>query len=402
MSDQESIECQSLSKIVVKFRKRRFLSQLYRCNKIIAELNNHISVSLKKPEDVHLFSSINEFDDKQFETHQNVLTSKDTLNEITKLIKLYYLYVSVDTILCPKLSSRSFLTAWTIVSFPQFVLNISREVVSKDVSYRGVVYRMAFNLINRLKALMNDATVEHLRLFNKAIILFSNSFTYFMNADKIEKINELSLHWYEIGKNIKLIETSDANYEDKQMSLSKIHHVRKNIERYITTILPGFDLKLLERYETITDAFERNMKRSYSDLLLEDIKNQTYNVTRQVMEEIKRSLCLLNPELSDMLNEYLDVEFILQKHKNSVMEFEDVLNFGDFMVDIINKLQAPIAINTTNSTWNLIKIKECESVDNLLNDLLIFILDEIEKIRENILNIQAIISVGINPLFLTG
>lgn len=388
------------SRVLQIRRKAKFMTYLRYVDDIIDRLNEYVSIILQPKEKTHMFSTHEEFIDTQFKNHTEMLMNKQIQDKINILLKRYYLYYPCDKNICPKLTARSFLTAWTIVCFPDFVLDAKREEVTTGNSYKSDVYRLSFNLINRLKALKQTQSNENYRKFNKAMNLFSNSFSYFMNVDKIEKVNELSLQWYELGKNVQRINESGMNQMNKDRNLQNVVHLRKNIESYILKIVPRFDLTMLNRYETLTNMMETNMKKAYGEIIIKELNEMTYEMSKRVLEEIKRAMLVLNPKLNTMLDEYFDIEFMIERHKHGVLTFADILSLGDFLVSIINELQAPIEIENTKSAWGVIKMKELDSINNLLSDILLFIMDEIEKIKENIMSIQTMMSVGINPLLL--
>jgi len=388
------------SRVLQIRRKAKFITYLRYVDDIIDRLNGCVSIILQPKEKTHMFSTHEEFIDTQFKNHTEMLMNKQIQDKINILLKRYYLYYPCNKNICPKLTARSFLTAWTIVGFPDFVLDAKREEVTTGNSYKSDIYRLSFNLINRLKALKQTQNNENYRKFNKAMNLFSNSFSYFMNVDKIEKVNELSLQWYELGKNVERINESGMNQMDKDRSLQNVVHLRKNIESYILKIVPRFDLTMLNRYETLTNMMETNMKKAYGEIIIKELNEMTYEMSKRVLEEIKRAMLVLNPKLNTMLDEYFDIEFMIERHKHGALTFDDILSLGDFLVSIINELQAPIEVENTKSAWGVIKMKELDSINNLLSDILVFIMDEIEKIKENIMSIQTMMSVGINPLLL--
>jgi len=388
------------SRVLQIRRKAKFITYLRYVDDIIDRLNGCVSIILQPKEKTHMFSTHEEFIDTQFKNHTEMLMNKQIQDKINILLKRYYLYYPCNKNICPKLTARSFLTAWTIVGFPDFVLDAKREEVTTGNSYKSDIYRLSFNLINRLKALKQTQNNENYRKFNKAMNLFSNSFSYFMNVDKIEKVNELSLQWYELGKNVERINESGMNQMDKDRSLQNVVHLRKNIESYILKIVPRFDLTMLNRYETLTNMIETNMKKAYGEIIIKELNEMTYEMSKRVLEEIKRAMLVLNPKLNTMLDEYFDIEFMIERHKHGALTFDDILSLGDFLVSIINELQAPIEVENTKSAWGVIKMKELDSINNLLSDILLFIMDEIEKIKENIMSIQTMMSVGINPLLL--
>ena len=77
---------------------------------------------------------------------------------------------------------------------------------------------------------------------------------------------------------------------------------------------------------------------------------------------------------------------------------EDVFIYGDYIVDIINKLQTPVTIEDTKNKWD--ELKSAENLDQFeyLAKMLFFVTCEIYNIKNTIVNLVAMNTVDINVL----
>ena len=200
--------------------------------------------------------------------------------------------------------------------------------------------------------------------------------------------------WYEVGKNIILVSNS-TNYDDltKQMCINEISNLRNKIVDHIKDIVPDFDTEILKQYEEMHNKVENTMHTVYKKMLLDDLVKKEYNVVTKVIDEIKKSFFVFDKSLESQLNDILDIEILIKQHKNNILTKESVMNLGNYFVKLINSLEAPAAVKTTNSKWELIKSEG----DELICDMLIFVLNEIEDIKQNIINIQICLSLGFSP-----
>ena len=110
------------------------------------------------------------------------------------------------------------------------------------------------------------------------------------------------------------------------------------------------------------------MSKCYFDNLEKDIIDCKYIVLQNVLNEIKDNLIMLYKQSKKELDEYFDIEFIIQKLNNNVFPFEDFISLIDYIIDMIILLQAPIRNKDTLEKWNTLKVLSTNDIDSLESD----------------------------------
>ena len=107
------------------------------------------------------------------------------------------------------------------------------------------------------------------------------------------------------------------------------------------------------------------MSKCYFDNLEKDIIDCKYIVLQNVLNEIKDNLIMLYKQSKKELDEYFDIEFIIQKLNNNVFPFEDFISLIDYIIDMIILLQAPIRNKDTLEKWNTLKVLSTNDIDSI-------------------------------------
>jgi hypothetical protein len=384
-------------KIIAQSRvlKNKFYEQLTTVKPLITKLNNFLSVhSLESP----LFITHNEMIEKSFDMHMELLMNVATVKPITELINRYYDWVKHNPEVSVKLSPRVFLSAWTIASFPEYVLDRKIEDITEADKYVFAVFNASVNFINVINDTIETPIPDNFIKLISCLNTYANTFNYFLQKDKILKIKDLASQWYELGKNIKLINNSDKyGNEDKKNCSFEIQKTRTTIEKHIKKIAPEFDLDELKKFETLADNTELTMLRAYRDVLYNDITAKKYDLVNKVMNEIKGAFIVLNKNLEGELNDFFDVAFLIQQHNNDILTLKNIYDLGNYLVSKIKTLESPAGEPETVRKWNNIVNINHSDIDKAIVDVFIFIMDEIDDIKQNIINLQTMVSLGINP-----
>lgn len=381
-----------------KIMKDKFYNLLInqRTQTLIETLNNYLNVHEMT---IPAFSTLDDVLNEQFDKHIEILTNKQNIIIINELITAYYRWIEYKPQMGKKITAKILLTAWSIVSFPEFILDKKKEEIKNTDKYIFGVYSTANDFIKSLNMLIKNRTSDNFIKFISYLNMYSNSFGSFIEKDKIDKINELSNQWYELKKNINLIKDSDKyDIKNKNDCINEINKTRKQIEIFITRISPEFDINELYRMEELKDNITKMMSKAYRDKLYGDLINKEYEMMTELIDELKESFIILNKNLHDEIHENIDTELLIQQHQNNSLSYQDIINIGHYLVKLIHGLQSPARVDTTADQWS--KIKELEFVNNelLLVEIILFIMDEIEEIKQNIITLQTLLSLGINPL----
>jgi hypothetical protein len=384
-----------------KFLLKRFNNQLSKCLNIINKLNDNIDIYSKTPP---LFSLKEKYISDSYDNHMKLLRTTDTVITFNELIKRYYRYVHHDELIAPKINSRMMLVAWTIVSYPEYVLDNKRELIlennNNDNYHCTDAFVMAMKKINNLNNYIQDKSRENLRLLIKSINTHINAFNNFLNIDRNIKIRMLANEWYGLTKNIEMVKNSNKYSDDqKNESIIAIGNTMKIIETHIKSLSPSFEIKQLSELAKIADAFDKNIIKAYGNLLKESLDNKQYDLPKKTLTEIKNALSVFNPNKKSELEQFVDIDFLIGQHQKDIISIDEVIGLGEYLVSFVSSMASIEAEKSIYDNWDKIKYDMYNlniDINDMLPKIFIFVLECIEDIKENIMNVKLALALGIN------
>lgn len=360
----------------------------------LCKLNDFVKIHTKE---TPMFTTREKFIDTQYMNMINFLRNKDTIAKFSDLLDLHYRISRNDPKIAKKITSKIFLSAWSIVSFPEFILDTNHELVIKDATYIGDIYRLSFNFINMVNLFFKNNSNENYRKLTKALNIYSNSFYYFMEADKIKLINELSMQWCGMCKNIMCIERSDKYGESKEESINAIKNTQNKIENKIIMLSPKFDFSKLKCLSELSETIDRNLIVAYRNIICDELNNKKYDIPAKALAEIKNTFILLNNKLAVELDSYIDIDHLINIHKNEALYIDGIGSMGDYLTDILCGLASQQHEEKIRIKWNKIKQDNTNNINDFLSELIIYQLEEIDNLKNDIISVETMISLGINP-----
>jgi hypothetical protein len=381
-----------------KFLLRKFLLEIKKCE----DLFNKMNIYIKPPEYINYFNQEKQMDER-FSELQNILMSKQNIDLVNSLLQLLYRCLGCDKKIAPKINSRKFMIGWMIISFPEFILNIKdptkdeekfKTIYQYPYPYPYDIYFISKELINRINALrqneIKNINKEKIHHFKKSFNKYSNAINYFLQRDKSEQIQKLLNEFISINKTIKDIRNSERypNIEYKEECIKTIILTKKKIASHLKKLDSNINIDDLEIQSQIHDAIENNMEKAICDILIDDIENKKFSYLSKFIDDIINQMINLGAKkVDDDFELKMNKDAIIQKIAYLEIEYQHIENYGDYIVDIINKLQAPISVSNTCDMWCDLK-NECSEKNELLGKMIIFILKEIKMIYENIEDIK--------------
>jgi hypothetical protein len=316
--------------------------------------NNNVFTHMKK------FSNSN--NDIMFDEFTKYINNKNVIYKVNIILNKYYNWLYFDSnqidfkLIAPRITSKQLLSCYLIYYFPQFIISYSNNL-TEDLQY------LSYVLIQNIENINNIKIYKFVISMNQYI----NCFNEFINYDKQYKIKELIDKWIDLEKTIKLVENNDR-YEDKDDIIIHLKEEQVRTIKYIKIIDNNFDTNILSQIYNITINVENTMSKCYFDNLEKDIIDCKYIVLQNVLTEIKDNLIMLYKQSKKELDEYFDIEFIIQKLNNKVFPIEDFISLVDYIIDIIVLLQAPIRNKDTLNKWNTLKILSTNDIDSIESD----------------------------------
>jgi hypothetical protein len=295
------------------------------------------------------------------------------------------------------------MSAWMLVSFPDVILGKSKSDIVNETEYPDDIYFISKKMIETLYILMHSYdNNESNRTFFKAFNQFSNAINYFLNRDKSEKIYQLTREYFDVCKTINLIKSSKKySEESREECIKVINESKHKLMTYIWTLDNSINKEDLELYADLENEKNKKIEECQYKILVDDIKNRKFVFFEEILKEIKLNLIKLSgtSRICSDIDDVLDSNFLIRNITYS-LEKDDVTRYGDYLINIINKLQAPIKVSETRNKW-IILTNEISDVDEYLARMLFMIFGEIQDIKETITNLATMSSAGMNIFTIT-
>lgn len=380
--------------ILQKKHLYKLLSKSYFENEdIFKTLNSYL-----EPYTIPLFKTKMECISDNYDKMTTFLQKKDVIEKcnvfITKLNR--YHHVSSKIVSAP-ITSKKFLIAWLIVACPEFVLEKDADKLIDGI-YPDEIYFISRTFVEQLTFLTNYDSHEREIKFKKNMNIYCNAIGYFLNKDKIMYTNKLINEWLEMYETIDLIKNSDkySSESEKIKCVNEIIKTQKKITTYISIFAPDItETKLIQYAELMRKLLQATITNQ-KICLVNDIKTKKYAMLTDIITLLKENIIKLAKTYENSVNQYLDQDTII-KTMSDLTEY-GINQYGDYLIGIINKLEAPASVKSTNEKWDELKKQSSKfKLEEYMTEMIFFVLDEIQSIKENIINIYTMVSFGLNP-----
>ena len=370
------------SKLQIRFLKKRFLRQFNSSKDIFKKIT-----SFKPPND-------NTNKDKMFGDLTSYVSKTEVVKAVSQMLTRYYRWISRNSddyyrTIAPALDAKKFLTSFLISYFPEFILS-SDQGIDRDI------YILAKDLCESFMVASNN-----LPKFVRSVNNFSNAFGLFIEQDRLKQINHLIWRWNDLDRTKSGV-VSSSKYATSQKA-DVIEHLNSQQEKVIR-LIKGFDkdfnINILKEFSSLYDRMTQGMEKCYWDMLEQDIMQRENKILARSLEEIKLELISLHRKSKNDLDEYFDVDFIIQKLDNNVLYFDDFMALADYIIEKIVFLQAPIRNDGTREKWKIVRQESYNKINGVTQEeyakiyakcateAIKFILREIQCIKNDILNLQ--------------
>jgi hypothetical protein len=375
---------------IILFLQRKFLFK-----KLIKEIENNetyleaLNSFTKEPQYINLFDPEK---DKEilFNQLKKTVTIPQLIYGINNFLAVHYRYAGFDNEIAPKIDAKKFLIAWIIVSFPEYVLGTANPKKDENFNdkkyiYPYDIYFISLNFIKDLNILVTNkfaTTLDQIRQFKKSFNMYSNAINYFLNRDKSEQIQSLFTEFININTTINDIKKSNK-YTDpliRSETIQIVTNTKLKIAAYLNKLDNTICLRDLEIQSKLYDKIGTECEKAMCDLLVVDIENKNFSYLEKIIDEVTKYLIELGASKVDHdFEKKINKNIIIQKLAFSGATRQNIAEYGDYIISIINDLQAPIQISTTNTSWETLKNK-FENKNELLCNMLLFFFKEIKEI----------------------
>jgi hypothetical protein len=328
-----------------------------------------------------------------------IITNKENIQKINDILLKLYRCRKSDEKIAMEINARKFMSAWMLVSFPEEVIGKKKININNENEYPDDIYFISKKMIESFVELPKCKTNnETKRIFFKRFNQFSNAINYFLNRDKTEKIYSLTREYFDICKTLNAV-TESKKYSDSQKKecINVINETKDRVMKFLQSFDDSIKREDLELYANLESIKNKKMEEMQYKILIDDIKFKKFIFFEEIIKEIKLNIIKLSgsSNICEGIEDILDVEFLVRNVTYSSLEKNDVEQYGDYLIGIINNLQAPVKVPETNAKWENMG-KTADDIDKYLVDMLFLVLEEIREIKETIMNLSAMSAAGMN------
>lgn len=410
MSESKLIKLSLVLKIQKNFLLKKILAyhKSHKMTTLLSNLNDY--VNRKQDKYTSLFSG--EIDqlvklEQQYSALQKFIINKDIKKIVFDWLALFHRFKrfeNFDGIV--KMNENKFLISWMIVSFPEFVLGKKQEILEKSildgktVDFPDDIYLISKKFINAVSVTNID-----LKSFVKIADQYLSALNYFLERDKITEIQKCVGEYHQMNLTKSMISKSEKHEDsEKQTMIQSISKTQNKIIAFIQKLDKTIGKNEIELFSALATIEMNQMKNEKYKILLDDIESKKLIYFRIVIDELKMFLLKLGGNKTKSgfnLEEVLDSDFIARMISHGLEKFsvEDVNRYGNYIVSIINELEAPVTVVDTNEKWDRMKFDCVEkniSSASHLTKMLFFSFDKLMEINDSIQSLGTMIDMGMN------
>ena len=321
---------------------------------------------------------------ERFDDITRYISKKNVILEISDILNNYYRWNKLDNINFVNINSRQLLSAWIINYCPSIILG---EINTDDKKFLLQFAKQLIELIDKIKS---NKKVNMI-LFNKIFLRYTDFLIIYLEKDKIDKINYYTAEWISLDKSYEIIQNSNKyTLEQKDIILQNINKDKRLVEKYINNLSKNFDYNRLKLIINISNNITKKIVDNYKQIIHEDIINKKYDISIKILDDIKKFILLFNRKEHEIqkINDTIDGEYFINLIRNNIIDIDDVKLFGDYLLQYVCAIGSISCETEKTSKWIEIKNKYESKKDLILliADMLIFILEVIDSIRNELLD----------------
>jgi hypothetical protein len=408
MSIKKSISVDLKMAIWNTVKYRRFKKSI----NSIKELSDGLTALLIPSSNINMFDHEKE-KELRFNTLCKSVNDKNTIKSFASMLSCFYNCYTLNEDIAQKLTARKMLTMWIVVGFPEYTIEKTHNelVTEKKDIYPNEIYYISLEFLILFQQMVNTNTMakqngELYRKFIKNGNRFSNAITYFLERDKREQIIKLVQEYYDVHETVMQIKISNKYSEDsKQQNEISLNKTKEKILAHINKFDSTIKKDDLEAYANMNILKSIKVEEAQFEIMIDDIRTKRLFYCKKAIVWIKDSLLKLKAtgiSKGHDIIDILDADFIVQKMTVSAnFGCSDVESYGNYIIGIINELQAVGSVDETNKKWDEIKTTNKDKAMHVyLANMIFFSMKEIHKIFEEIQMISTLLEVGIDPFSL--
>jgi hypothetical protein len=250
-----------------------------------------------------------------FTDFTNYINSTKVLQVVEKILQLLNKKNKKNNKIIPIISPRIFISGWYILKFHHDIFtnknDLEKLIIEKIIEISKIIVS---NNIN---------TEEDLDNFIKNIYEYEKQFILWKNIDKTVCINEFVNRYTSINKSISLL-TSSSLFDSKQSIIQELENQKKDVIDMAIKFDKRINKDYFDKSFIIYSKIEKITEKAYWNLMLEELRENKYNLVLSNLEFIINTLCSLAFD-GDNIKKVLDIEKIKEKISNNVPEYFYIL-----------------------------------------------------------------------------
>lgn len=375
-----SIERRFFSIYFEKYRYKKISREFNKIEQIVNILN---SITNKRFNSLNLFETEINSISNSFDVLDKMLRNKKNLLCFNEFFTVYNRLYNVNYI------PRYILTAWMIFTCPEYILNINLNDINNTVNLTNKYKKNIYYAAEQLIYYFTNFRSINLKNFNKVLFEFDLEFNNFLQFDKIEKVYIYCNDWMEMEETIESIKKSKKYQQDeKDNIINNLIKTQEQIKKHIRI----FNIEI--KYNELKQIVEEKIK--FKKLIQKEFKNEIeicfqekkYEIIGEILDEIKQFIIKFYKKNLDKINEideFFDVEYIIQLFKHDIITKHDVNTFCINILNYILPVGSVVLERNKHEEWNCISNENNkENLNTFTSHFVFFILELINEIIEEI------------------
>lgn len=310
-----------------------------------------------------------------------------------------------------KLQGRDLSSIFIFAGYPEFSLEFYRGDESLN-TIQGRLHITAKKVIELwMKIVLNNSTQSPKLLdlydtlkFIEHLNLFSFYYAIHMNNDRMYKINQLFIKWYNEEHEKDIVGDSECySTEKKHQVLNILNKKQTDTVKMIRKFYKDFDEGILDKFkQLVNDSKDITYQEFWKRIKLDIEKGNSESFLR-ILIELRSGILNLIPSCQKKkniikeMNEQFDIPFIKLKVDSKCLDIDFFLNMCEYLLGVFEMLQSNARTPIMKKKWKQL-LGDSENDDDITKykKYLTFMFAELDDVHESISTMNVLNRLGIN------
>ena len=310
-----------------------------------------------------------------------------------------------------KLQGRELASIFIFAGYPEFSLEFYRGQESLN-TIQGRLHLTAKKTIQLWMKIVLGRTHQSPKLvdlhdtlkFIEHINLFTFYYVIHMNNDRMYKINQLFIKWYNEEHEKDTVDASDGySFEKKKEVIRVLNRKQTDTLKMIKRFYKEFDENILVKYKQLVQDSKDITYKTFWEKIKNDLdvgKNESF---LKVLIELRSGILNLIPscqkkqDILKEMNEQFDIPFIKLKLDHKCFEIDFFTQTCEYLLQVFEMLQSNARTPIMKKKWKqLISNSTDDDTMTKYKKYLSFMFTELDDVHESISTMNVLNSLGIN------